>query len=53
MACGDRYHPYEFCVLYKAGIDPEKFVRRAAKMVGKRVRDLPVAAASWPDPRCA
>ena len=26
-----EYHPYEYCVLVKAGIDPKEFVQREVK----------------------
>lgn len=36
-----RYHPYEFCVLVKAGVDPEAFIAKHRDRVGKSVIDLP------------
>ena len=29
----NEYHPYEYCVLYKAGIDPKKFVQQEIKRI--------------------
>lgn len=29
-----EYHPYEFCVLYKAGLDPWEAVQRINKHLG-------------------
>lgn len=40
MRCDGRYHPHAFCVLYKAGIDPEAFVRDAADKVGRNVAEI-------------
>lgn len=36
------YHPYAFCVLVKAGIDPEKAVSDAARYYGRH---------GWPEPK--
>ena len=33
-----EYHPYEYCVLVKAGIDPEEFIQRE---INRIAADLP------------
>ncbi len=29
----DEYHPYEYCVLVKAGIEPREFIQREIKRI--------------------
>ena len=37
MKAEDRYHPHDFCIAFKAGINPEEFIKKHRERSGKPV----------------